>query len=613
MNKHTITVGTVLCASLFFNHQQASAQADPNYYNTVDVSSPSALRNSLHAIIDDHTRFPYTSSATDTWDVLELAGEDVDNSNQVITIYKNSSNAKVGGGNNNYNREHSWPKSYGFPDDGSGNYPYTDMHHLFIANSSYNSSRSNKPFDICVSGCTEKATDVNNNRGGAGQSNFTKTGLWDVWSGRQGDIARALFYMDVRYEGGVHGSTNFSEPDLILTDDLNLIAASSTGNNESIAYMGLLSVLLLWHQDDPVDIYEHQHNEAVAAAQGNRNPFIDNPAWATCVFELVCDGGGGADTTAPDAVSNLSAVSNGSTIYIDWFNNDETDLTGYTIYRSVNNSNNFNPLNANLLTFSNYTDNNVSPGNTYYYYVTAEDNAGNESTNGTTVFATMAVGSNNVLSNGVVKTGLSGTINNQQFYTIDVAAGTSSLSFNLSGGSGDADLYIRYGSQPTTSVYTCRSWNSSNNESCNISSIQAGTYHVLINAYSAYNGASLVANYTSNQQSIFTSNVNVNIPDNNPAGASSSITSTVNGTAGNMKISYNIVHTYRGDLRVQLIDPNGAVTTLREPSGGGTNNLDEKITINKGNVNADGTWQLKVVDIYSQDTGYINSWQIEFL
>jgi hypothetical protein len=45
------------------------------YYDAADASSPAALRHSLHEIIDDHQRFPYTSEATDTWDVLELADE----------------------------------------------------------------------------------------------------------------------------------------------------------------------------------------------------------------------------------------------------------------------------------------------------------------------------------------------------------------------------------------------------------------------------------------------------------------------------------------------------------------------------------------------------------
>jgi|GEM_PF-1541746 len=613
MYKQNATMRALGCACLLFTSPLVWSQADPNYYATVNDSSPSALRNSLHDIIDDHTRIPYTSSATDTWDVLELAGENVDNQNQVITLYKNSSNNKVGGGNNNYNREHSWPKSYGFPDDNSSNYPYTDMHHLFIADSSYNSSRSNKPFDICVNGCTEKPTEVNNNRGGAGQSNFTKTGIWDVWEERQGDIARAMFYMDVRYEGGVHGNTGHSEPDLILTDNLSLIAASSTGNNESTAYMGLLSVLLLWHQNDPVDIYEHQHNEAVAAAQGNRNPFIDNPAWVTCVFELVCDGGG-TDTTPPAAVTNLSTTVNNDSIYVDWYNNDETDLAGYTVYRSINNSNNFMPLNAVLRTYSNYTDNNVTAGNTYHYYVTAEDQAANESVQSAVVSVTIGGDSGNALTNGVPKTGLTGYTNNQQYFTFAVPAGASDLSFELSGGSGDADLYVRFASQPTTQTYDCRSWNSNNNESCQLNNVQAGTYHVLVRAYASYSGASLVAQYSNNQQPlVYLNDSNYNIPDNNPTGISSPIAVTLTGVAGDMRISYDIVHTYRGDLRVQLVAPDGTVTTLRNPSGGSTNNLNQTVDTNQGGISASGTWQLKVVDVYNQDTGYINAWQIEFL
>ena len=79
-----------------------------------------------------------------------------------------------------------------------------------------------------------------------------------------------------------------TEPDLILTDDRDLIDGSRTGNNESIGYMGLLSTLLSWHAADPVDAIERQHHEAVFAAQGNRNPFIDHPEWVTCVFQSQC-------------------------------------------------------------------------------------------------------------------------------------------------------------------------------------------------------------------------------------------------------------------------------------------------------------------------------------
>jgi endonuclease I len=268
------------------------------YYDGADGSSPESLRQSLHAIIDDHQRFPYTSSATDTWDVLELADELQGDPGRIITLYRNAAFDKQGGGNNFYNREHVWPNSYGFPDnDSTVNYPFTDMHSLFLSDTDYNFARSNHPFKYCDANCFEYVTQLNDGRGGAGggypgdsnwQSGEFTEGTWEVWDGRRGDVARALMYMDVRYEGGAHGVTSASEPDLILTDDLNLIDSSRTGNNEATGYMGMLSVLLDWHRQDPVDLVEMQHHETVASFQGNRNPFIDHPEWVSCVFEGQC-------------------------------------------------------------------------------------------------------------------------------------------------------------------------------------------------------------------------------------------------------------------------------------------------------------------------------------
>jgi serine protease len=99
------------------------------------------------------------------------------------------------------------------------------------------------------------------------------------------------------------------------------------------------------------------------------------------------------------------------------------------------------------------------------------------------------------LSNGVPVTGLSGATNSERRYTLQVPSGASALTFALSGGSGDADLYVRYGSAPTTTTYDCRPYQSGNNETCNISTAQAGTYHVLVRGYSSYSGATLVGSF----------------------------------------------------------------------------------------------------------------------
>lgn len=104
-------------------------------------------------------------------------------------------------------------------------------------------------------------------------------------------------------------------------------------------------------------------------------------------------------------------------------------------------------------------------------------------------------GGGSELSNGVAKTGLSGAVGSKAYYTLVVPAGATSLTFTMSGGTGDADLYVRFGSQPTTSTYNCRPYKSGNNETCTMSGIQAGTYHVMLNGYKAYSGVSLVGAY----------------------------------------------------------------------------------------------------------------------
>jgi endonuclease I len=273
-----------------------SAQAPPGYYASVDTTDANTLRATLHAIIKDHTKIPYTATATDTWDVLNSASEDPSNTAHILDLYENLSLVKQSGGNNFYNREHTWPNSYGFPDDGACNYPYSDCHMLFLCDIGYNATRGNAPYRTC-SGCNELATVLNDGLGGGsgvypGNSNWSNgsgtTDHWETWIGRRGDVARAILYADVRYEGGVHGLTGCPEPDLIVTDSQSLIAASATGHNASVAYMGMKTVLLQWNEQDPPDAWEQRKNDVVFGFQHNRNPFIDHPEWADCLFSGAC-------------------------------------------------------------------------------------------------------------------------------------------------------------------------------------------------------------------------------------------------------------------------------------------------------------------------------------
>ena len=100
------------------------------------------------------------------------------------------------------------------------------------------------------------------------------------------------------------------------------------------------------------------------------------------------------------------------------------------------------------------------------------------------------------LTNGVPVSNLGTSTGQWLHYTLVVPSGASNLRFTSSGGSGDADMFVRFGAQPSSSVYDCKSEGSSNSETCNIPTAQAGTYHVSLYAYSSFSGASLTGAYT---------------------------------------------------------------------------------------------------------------------
>jgi len=95
----------------------------------------------------------------------------------------------------------------------------------------------------------------------------------------------------------------------------------------------------------------------------------------------------------------------------------------------------------------------------------------------------------------IEETGLSGSQGSWQHFTIEVAGGAAELVAEIDGGSGDADLYVRRGAQPTTSSYDCRPYKYGNIESCTFSNPQAGTWYVSVRAYSSYSGLNLNAAY----------------------------------------------------------------------------------------------------------------------
>jgi len=210
--------------SNFLLHFTAGASSS-DYYAGVDTSSGPALKAWLHNRIKDHQTVFYVGGAVDTYTVMNFADEDPVNPANILDIYKNASYPKHSSGDTNYNREHTWPKSKGFPDqtmNGMPNPPHTDGHMLMASDTGYNSTRSNDPYDYCTSACQKLGTVANGGVGGTtahDDSNWSGGGVFEVWKGRRGDTARAVMYMAVRYKGGINAS-NVCEPNLELTDDL---------------------------------------------------------------------------------------------------------------------------------------------------------------------------------------------------------------------------------------------------------------------------------------------------------------------------------------------------------------------------------------------------------
>ena len=219
------------------------------------------------------------------------------------------------------------------------------------------------------------------------------------------------------------------------------------------------------------------------------------------------------------------------------------------------------------------------------------------------------------LTNGVAKA-ISGAAGSSQVWTLAVPAGATGLKFVSAGGSGDADMYVKFGSAPTTTSFDCKSEGGTNAETCNIATAQAGTYHVLIKGYSAFSGATLTGSYTAGggggSTQTYTNSTDYNIPDNNNTGITSTI--TVSGRSGNApsntQVAVNIVHTYSGDLIVELLAPDNTVYTLQNRTGGSADNIVKTFTTNLSSETINGAWKLRVKDRASTDTGYINSWSI---
>lgn len=251
-----------------FRAAGASAQYDPpaGYYGSAQGLLGHDLEIALHNIISPHTIIPDTSSTTtDLWGAIRVLDEDPLDVTKVKLFYSTSSALKLDGGVT-WNRDHLWPKSRGIDDSGPDS---TDLFNIRAANPAVSSARGNKIFD------NSDPLDANYHmpaHANAAPDTSTDTNSWQPPADERGDVARALFYMHVRYDG--NPLLDLNTTDLTLND-----AVIDTSN------MGVLSTLLQWHRADPVSDEERRRNQLIYSQfQHNRNPFIDNPDFAESLF-----------------------------------------------------------------------------------------------------------------------------------------------------------------------------------------------------------------------------------------------------------------------------------------------------------------------------------------
>jgi endonuclease I len=249
--------------SLFF-FTAISAQVPNGYYDSAKNLSDENLKSALNQIIDNHTEYTYTSSSIDVWDILKETDRDPNNAENVILIYSGISvnAAQEYNSANGWTREHIWAKSRG--DFGTAIGVGTDVHALRPLDNTTNSIRNNRSFNNCNT--CEAVTDKWGNT--TGSKKDANDWSFEPRDAVKGDVARMMFYMAVRYEG------LDSYPNLELTE-----AMLPQSNKEPIH--GVLSTLLDWHRNDPVDAWEENRNDIIYNSyQGNRNPFLDFPELA---------------------------------------------------------------------------------------------------------------------------------------------------------------------------------------------------------------------------------------------------------------------------------------------------------------------------------------------
>lgn len=339
--------------------------AQQSYYDDVNLNLTGiALRDALATkITNTHTN---NLSYSNIWDASMITDVNPTNASEVLLIYgwENGTDGDItndrerdinnnGGNVGQWNREHTYANSLATPkldQGGQDGPPYADAHNLRPCDPQRNSSRGNKLFIT-----------------GSGNSGAEGSGWYpgDEW---KGDVARMMMYMYLRYDTQC------------LPSNVGIGNTSGTPDD-------MIDLFLQWNAEDPVSTIEVQRNDyhgnaSNTYAQGNRNPFIDNPRLATRIW-----GGPEAediwgiytnnDTEAPTVPMNL-VTSNITTFSIDLSWDASTDNVGVSSYEIYVDGNLENEVSV-----TNYTITGLASNTTYSLTVLAKDLAENESAQST--------------------------------------------------------------------------------------------------------------------------------------------------------------------------------------------------------------------------------------
>lgn len=279
MLKKIITVSAIALSSVLLfnvnNNKVAATSAIETksivdtYYQDVNTSlKGEAFINNLTPIINAGFKSHSYDAAKK---ILAESDRDPNNSNKVICFYTGDSLSE-----GQWNREHVWAKSHGFPTKSFN--AYSDAHHLRPTLVKINSTRSNLDFGEVPGGSTD------------GKGNYWSKNAFEPRDEVKGDVARIMFYMVTKYN-------NVNNLKLELTN--NVPTSGSTGHGK----FGHLDTLIKWHYQDPVSDFERNRNEVVYGYQKNRNPYIDHPEYVDLAFNT-SGGNVEVDQTKVDAVVN---------------------------------------------------------------------------------------------------------------------------------------------------------------------------------------------------------------------------------------------------------------------------------------------------------------------